>query len=101
MQNYYKNYELCAFSSGITTNYVYKNDKLLREVTGSEKIDFIYGSDGIIGLRIGNKNYLYRKNVFGSERKRSMVELVYFGSVSNVGVQKIPHIAKFESLFFV
>ena len=52
-------------AGGITTNYVYENGKLLREVTGSEKIDFVYGSDGIIGFRIGNKNYLYRKNVFG------------------------------------
>ena len=38
---------------------------MLREITGSEKIDFVYGSDGIIGFRTGNKNYLYRKNVFG------------------------------------
>ena len=52
-------------AGGITTNYVYENGKLLREVTGSEKIDFVYGSDGIIGFRAGNKNYLYRKNVFG------------------------------------
>lgn len=52
-------------AGGITTNYVYENGKLLREVTGSEKIDFVYGSDGIIGFRTGNKNYLYRKNVFG------------------------------------
>lgn len=52
-------------AGGITMNYVYENGKLLREVTGSEKIDFVYGSDGIIGFRTGNKNYLYRKNVFG------------------------------------
>ena len=52
-------------AGGITTNYVYENGKLLREVAGSEKIDFVYGSDGIIGFRTGNKNYLYRKNVFG------------------------------------
>ena len=52
-------------AGGITTNYVYENGKLLREVTGSEKIDFVYGSDGVIGFRTGNKNYLYRKNVFG------------------------------------
>ena len=52
-------------AGGITTNYVYENGKLLREVTGCEKIDFVYGSDGIIGFRTGNKNYLYRKNVFG------------------------------------
>ena len=52
-------------AGGITTNYVYENGKLLREVTGSEKIDFVYGSDGIIGFRTGNKNYLYRKNIYG------------------------------------
>ena len=52
-------------AGGITTNYVYENGKLLREITGSEKIDFIYGAEGIIGIRIGNENYLYRKNVYG------------------------------------
>ena len=82
MQNYYKNYELCAFSGGITTNYVYENGKLLREVTGSEKIDFVYGSDGIIGFRIGNKNYLYRKNVFGD------VTEIYDASGVKVGKYK-------------
>ena len=35
-------------AGGITTNYVYENGKLLREVTESEKIDFVYGSDWII-----------------------------------------------------
>ena len=52
-------------AGGITTNYVYENGKLLREITGSEKIDFIYGAEGIIGIRIGNENYLYRKNIYG------------------------------------
>ena len=56
-----------------TTSYVYENGKLLREVTGNEVIDFIYGSEGIIGFRCMASNsdpdkaprYLYRKNLFG------------------------------------
>ena len=56
-----------------TTSYVYENSKLLREVTGNEVIDFIYGSEGIIGFRCMASNsdpdkaprYLYRKNLFG------------------------------------
>lgn len=56
-----------------TTSYVYENGKLLRETTGSEVIDFIYGSEGIIGFRCMASNsdpdkaprYLYRKNLFG------------------------------------
>ena len=54
-----------------TTNYVYENGKLLRQITDNEVMDFIYGSEGVIGFRIRNsaenteKNYLYRKNLFG------------------------------------
>ena len=48
-----------------TTTYVYENGQLLRQVTGSEVIDFLYGAGGIIGIRINTANYMYRKNVFG------------------------------------
>ena len=48
-----------------TTTYVYENGQLLRQVTGSEVIDFLYGAGGIIGIRINAANYMYRKNVFG------------------------------------
>ncbi len=49
----------------VTTHYVYENGKLLRQVTGNERIDFIYGRDGIIGFKLNNVPYLYRKNLFG------------------------------------
>ena len=52
-------------NGGITTNYVYENGKLLREITGSEKIDFIYGAEGAMGFRIGESYYIYHKNIFG------------------------------------
>ena len=52
-------------NGGVTTNYVYENGKLLREITGSEKIDFIYGAEGAIGFRIGEAYYIYHKNIFG------------------------------------
>ena len=54
-----------------TTNYVYENGKLLRQVTGSEVMTFVYGSEGVIGFtvsgstEVANGNYLYRKNLFG------------------------------------
>ena len=69
-------------AGGITTNYVYENGKLLREITGREKIDFIYGAEGIIGIRIGNENYLYRKNVYGD------VTEIYDASGVKVGKYK-------------
>ena len=47
-----------------TTSYVYENGRLLRQ-TGSETIDFIYGSEGVIGFKVGTASYLYRKNLFG------------------------------------
>ena len=52
-------------AGGTETSYVYERGKLIREIRGSEKIDYLYGEDGIIGIKIGNEKYLYRKNVFG------------------------------------
>lgn len=54
-----------------TVSYVYENGKLLRQITGSEVLTFVYGSEGVIGFtmsgstEIANGNYLYRKNLFG------------------------------------
>mgnify|MGYP005757996245 FL=1 len=52
-------------AGGTETSYVYERGKLIREIRGSEKIDYLYGEDGIIGIKIGSEKYLYRKNVFG------------------------------------
>ena len=52
-------------AGGTETSYVYEKGKLIREIRGSEKIDYLYGEDGIIGIKIGSEKYLYRKNVFG------------------------------------
>ena len=35
---------------GRKTEYVYERGKLIREIRGSEKIDDLYGEDGIIGI---------------------------------------------------
>ncbi len=51
--------------NGTTTHYVYENGKLLRQITGDDTIDFIYGRDGVIGFTLNNVPYLYRKNLFG------------------------------------
>ena len=51
--------------NGTTTHYVYENGKLLRQTTGNDTIDFIYGRDGVIGFTLNNVPYLYRKNLFG------------------------------------
>ena len=50
---------------GTETSYVYERGKLIREIRGSEKIDYLYGEEGIIGIKVGGEKYLYRKNVFG------------------------------------
>ena len=52
-------------AGGTETSYVYERGKLIREIRGSEKIDYLYGEDGIIGIKVGGEKYLYRKNVFG------------------------------------
>ncbi len=49
----------------LVTHYVYENGKLLRQKTGNDTIDFIYGRDGVIGFTLNNVPYLYRKNLFG------------------------------------
>ena len=66
-------------AGGETTNYVYENGKLLRQITNSEVMTFIYGSEGIIGFKLGTLKYLYRKNVFGD------VEEIYDESGAPVG----------------
>ena len=66
-------------AGGETTNYIYENGKLLRQITGSEVMTFIYGSEGIIGFKLGTSRYLYRKNVFGD------VEEIYDESGTLVG----------------
>ena len=66
-------------AGGETTNYIYENGKLLRQITGSEVMTFIYGSEGIIGFKLGTSKYLYRKNVLGD------VEEIYDESGTLVG----------------
>ena len=66
-------------AGGETTNYIYENGNLLRQITGSEVMTFIYGSEGIIGFRLGTVKYLYRKNVFGD------VEEIYSAEGTLVG----------------
>lgn len=54
-----------------STSFIYENGRLLRQKTGDEKMDFFYGSEGVIGFKISGSsdntdgNYLYRKNLFG------------------------------------
>ena len=52
-------------AGGSKTDYVYENGKLLRESGPNGTIDYLYGEDGIIGIKIGSAKYLFRKNVFG------------------------------------
>ena len=69
-------------AGGETTNYVYENGKLLRQTTGSEVMTFIYGSEGIIGFRLGTSRYLYRKNVFGDVEEIYSAEGMLVGKYS-------------------
>ena len=49
----------------ITTTYTYdSNDRLIKE-EGLKTIEYIYGNDGIIGIKINGTPYLFRKNLFG------------------------------------
>ena len=51
--------------AGKITNYIYEEGRLLREISGSEVIDYLYGAEGIIGLKVNGSKYVYRKNVMG------------------------------------
>ena len=54
---------------GVTTKYIYADGKLLRQ-TGSNTIDFIYGADGITGIKVNNDySYLFMKNIQGDVEK--------------------------------
>ena len=66
-------------ADGVRTEYIYEGDRLLRQITGSEVMTFIYGSEGIIGFKLGTSKYLYRKNVFGD------VEEIYSAEGTLVG----------------
>ena len=49
----------------VTTTYTYDgNGRLLKEV-GEKTIEYVYGADGIIGIKISGTPYLFRKNMFG------------------------------------
>ena len=69
-------------AGGETTNYIYENGKLLRQITGSEVMTFIYGSEGIIGFKLGTSKYLYRKNVFGDVEEIYSAEGMLVGKYS-------------------
>ena len=66
-------------ADGVRTEYIYEGDRLLRQIAGSEEMTFIYGSEGIIGFKLGTSKYLYRKNVLGD------VEEIYDESGTLVG----------------
>ena len=54
-----------AVTPSETIHFVYENGNLLRQENGTETLDFIYGSEGIIGFKLNGTNYLYHKNLFG------------------------------------
>ena len=45
--------------------YTYIGGKLIREENSGHTIDYIYGNDGITGIKYNGTVYLFRKNVFG------------------------------------
>ena len=47
------------------TVYTYIGGKLIREESSGHTIDYIYGNDGITGIKYDGTVYLFRKNVFG------------------------------------
>lgn len=47
------------------TVYTYIGGKLIREESNGHTIDYIYGNDGITGIKYNGTVYLFRKNVFG------------------------------------
>ncbi len=48
-----------------TTEYIYSGGKLLAEVTGADRITYLYGLDGITGIKRNNEVYYFRKTAQG------------------------------------
>lgn len=55
----------CKIFNGKTTQYIFREGKLIREICGEKTVDYIYGHDGVIGFITGQKIFMYRKNFFG------------------------------------
>ena len=66
-------------AGSVTRTYVYDNGTLLREISGTEKTDYLYGSEGITGFIVNGTKYLYGKNIFGD------IEEIYDAAGNVVG----------------
>ncbi|MBQ9103644.1 MAG: hypothetical protein IJY57_00975 [Clostridia bacterium] len=49
----------------VTCNYIYNDGELLREIRGEDTIIYIYGKEGITGIKVNDNEYIFRKNIFG------------------------------------
>jgi len=70
--------------NGVKTDYYLSDDgDILAQVCGDNRLDFIYGADGVIGFKHNDKLYMYIKNILGDIVKivdtdgMTVVEYVY------------------------
>jgi len=55
--------------SSVTTNYIYDNDNLVRQISNNITIDYIYNNTLLEGLRYNNEEYYYVRDITGCIEK--------------------------------
>ena len=59
------NERLTKTVNGVVSNYIYHKGELLKETRGEDTIIYIYGKEGIAGIKVNDAEYIFRKNIFG------------------------------------
>ena len=49
----------------VTTTYMYVDGKIISETDGTNYIIYYYDAEGILGINLNGRLYMFRKNVFG------------------------------------
>lgn len=75
---------------GITTNYILNSNKIIRETTGNNVINYYYDSnDDVIGFTYNNQKYLYLKNIQNDvigiiDSSGSLIVKYYYDAYGNI-----------------
>ena len=51
--------------NGVKTKFYVNGTQILRQEDDENKIDFLYGTNGILGFNMNGENFIYRKNIQG------------------------------------
>ena len=60
-----QNHRVSKTVNGVTTDYLYSGDLLMRQVSGGHTLDFVYDTDRMIGFKYDGVPYFFAKNLYG------------------------------------